>query len=82
MRKPSLHSFKSTESSSYEIMYSILDCIDAINEQNSRLDHGSINKEVLLKEIFDNLDIMTNEMESLVKYWIEYRTKHVPPKVE
>jgi hypothetical protein len=74
------HSLKSTESSSYEIMFSILDCIDAINEANKKLDHAEGNEEELLNSIFSNLDTIAVEMRSLVQYWLIIKQRYLRAK--
>ena len=69
------HSRKSTESSSFEIIYSILDSIDIINELNSKIDRGQGNIKDNFKNIFRELNYMVIELKALVLYWSIIRFK-------
>lgn len=64
------HSLKSTESSSYEIMFSILDAVDTINEVNKKLENKDGDPKTNLDIIFHELNVMTIEMKSLIQYWL------------
>ena len=69
MAQKRLHSLKSTEKRSYEILFSILDSVDAINELNDKLDKGEMHIIEVFKEVSVHMDIMESELKTLKRFW-------------